>query len=430
VSGIKVAGVYRGEAQFLKPGGGLDPVLRLPMEVTASPSPALALRKADEKIKLMAVNCGAMDCWLARRLVPAAFIPAYRLEMNSNALTPFNVQARIWGQGELYHAPLAPLLPMPETLVAPPQPIYSLELKNPGGPNAQQIAPDRYVGALQLNPPAPDPAVSVPVEIAVRNGPGWPVFVLFLGLLLGRLLKYMQDKGKPQSDLLLQYYRLEARIAAEPADWQILHFQLEAVKKRIENLELDRARTDLAAVQRQSDVLAHLREIEQRLAEYREHTGAGRVLAEIQQAREFIALGQDPSSVLGQIESDIRALATPQAPAAARDFQMAAASASSAQQATVVPIDKQTVASKPSVGARVFLALTGITGNLRAEATLWILRPILFLLLLGALLVVGMKQLYVNDQVFGADWIGDYFALFIWSTGSDQASRALSSLRL
>jgi hypothetical protein len=439
VSGIKVAGVYDGKIQFLKAGGGLDPVLTIDMHVAATPSPLLALRKADEKIKLMAVNCMGLDCWLARRLVPAAFIASYHLDLDDNAIGPFDAQIGLSGQGELYHAPLAPMLrleadaqptPMRASVTVPAGPIYTLPIANPGGPDAPRIAPDRYVGTLQLNPPAPDPALKVPLEVAVRNGPGWPVFVLFLGLLLGRLLKYMQDKGGPQSDLLLQYYHLEARIYAQPADWQTLRAQLEAVKTRILDMELDRAKTDLAAVQKQFEVLGRLRGFEALLvAHYQGDPAAQPILALIRQARWSIELGEDASPIVSKIDTAMQALSPPALAQAASEFQMAMASASSAQRAAAASQQSPAIPPNPNLVVRILYALTGISGGFRAELTLWVLRPLLFCLLLAALLVVGMKQLYVNNAIFGADWVSDYFGLFIWATGSDQASRTLSSLK-
>jgi hypothetical protein len=65
----------------------------------------------------------------------------------------------------------------------------------------------------------------------------------------------------------------------------------------------------------------------------------------------------------------------------------------------------------------------------RAEATLWVVRPLLSLALLFGLSVVGIRALYVEKgATFGADPFADYLGLVLWGLSADVASRSLSNL--
>ncbi len=65
---------------------------------------------------------------------------------------------------------------------------------------------------------------------------------------------------------------------------------------------------------------------------------------------------------------------------------------------------------------------------MRAEATLWVVRPLLSLALLFGLSVVGIRALYVEKgATFGAD-PADYLGLVLWGLSADVASRSLSNL--
>jgi len=120
----------------------------------------------------------------------------------------------------------------------PLQPVYSLPIQV----HDARPLPDHYVGDVQLLLSAQDAPLKIPLELNVRAGPILPILVLLLGILMGRLLKYMKDKGGPRSDLLLNLYYLENRIAVSPADAQLLQPMLDSAKASIYNMQLDLAK--------------------------------------------------------------------------------------------------------------------------------------------------------------------------------------------
>ncbi|MHC5720125.1 MAG: hypothetical protein ACYTX0_50860, partial [Nostoc sp.] len=78
---------------------------------------------------------------------------------------------------------------------------------------------------------------------------------------------------------------------------------------------------------------------------------------------------------------------------------------------------------------RLLIAIAGVSNELRAETTLWIVRPLLSLTLLVGLSLVGIRALYVEKgMTFGADPFSNYLELILWGLSADVASRSLSNL--
>jgi hypothetical protein len=76
------------------------------------------------------------------------------------------------------------------------------------------------------------------------------------------------------------------------------------------------------------------------------------------------------------------------------------------------------------------VALSGVSDRVRTEATFWVVRPILSLVLLVGLSIAGLNTLYVeNGTTFGARPLSDYLGLILWGLSADVASRSLSSFQ-
>lgn len=192
--------------------------------------------------------------------------------------------------------------------------VYTLPIKI----NEARIPPDHYSGDVQLRV-GTDSLLSIPVDVNVRTGPILPILVLLIGVLLGRLLKYMKDKGGPQSDLLLRVYQFEARIAESPADQQLLQPMIEDVKTLIYQMELEAAKTEMTAIENRWTLLSTLRRLEQVLELHAGEAGVPEILAAIQDARDLVALRQDSeaSPLVKPIEGAVRNLVAPAPDAAA-----------------------------------------------------------------------------------------------------------------
>jgi len=74
-------------------------------------------------------------------------------------------------------------------------------------------------------------------------------------------------------------------------------------------------------------------------------------------------------------------------------------------------------------------ALAGLSDQVRAEAILRVVRPLLYFALLLGLLAVGLLSLYVgNGAAFGANRFADYLSLILWGLSADVAGRTLADL--
>jgi len=161
--------------------------------------PKLTPRKGTETIKLESVNCSAFDCWLAKLILPSGmFIAEYPLSFDNDGLSEISVQAaNAAAIGDKGRYPLTDhdlALSLPTKL--PRQPVVSLTLKIP-----REIPPDHYVGDIQLVLTDQPARIKLPLDLSMRTGPGFAAVVLVVGILVGRLVKYMTDTGIPSANV-------------------------------------------------------------------------------------------------------------------------------------------------------------------------------------------------------------------------------------
>ena len=77
-----------------------------------------------------------------------------------------------------------------------------------------------------------------------------------------------------------------------------------------------------------------------------------------------------------------------------------------------------------------FVIVSGVSDQIRTEATVWIVRPLVSLTSLIFLSIVGLNSIYIdNGATFGSKPLSDYFSLIFWGLSADVASRKLSNLR-
>jgi len=107
---------------------------------------------------------------------------------------------------------------------------------------------------------------------------------------------------------------------------------------------------------------------------------------------------------------------------------MEVAAAKSVRGAASFTVTSAVFTSSRLTGLRRTVAmLTGHGEAVRADATFWFLRPLLWIVLILLLTATGFLQLYAKNPIFGADIVSDNFGLLVWATGSDIASRTLSN---
>lgn len=396
--------------------------------------PSLIPLKGTDQIQLQLVNCNwILDCALANLFLPASTrINKLQLQFDNPAPVPAQIlNTATVVQGNFTRYQLTTTFSVPQgaqTLAA--NDIVSLPLTL----NRFAMPPDQYTGAIYLTLENQTNRLTLPVTLNVRSGPLLPLLILLVGVILGRLFKYMQEKGGPQADARKKVYQLEAALKnAHPDDQMLLESMVKKARDLVYQQQLEAAKTQIAVVQSRLDVLTQLRTIETN-SQAKGDATPNEVFKQIDQAREDIRLENDGAAkaILEQIIETLQ-----QIPARRGDDDdsetmrktLSYAVASLAQNARSLAI-----APKPPTWVdqlqRLLIDLSGLSDLVRAEATYWFVRPLLYGVLLVGLTIVGLNTLYIEkDETFGARPLSDYLGLILWGLSADVASRSLSGLQ-
>ena len=438
LNGVKLPGTYQGQIEILLPNQKRSEVLVIPLTVKAKARPALVPVKDSEQVQLQLVRC-SWDCGLAHLLLPASAFQSQRLIYldNPNQATVSLTSAEVILQGkqtdyQITKTEVEPPL-SPQTLAA--NKIISLPLKW----ERSQIPPDRYTGAVYLTMEGREGRLSIPVDLSMRIGPAMPILVLLVGIVLGRLFKYMQEKGIPQSDALAKVYEVENMIdKVDQQDQEILSAMVNKVRSSVTQMDLETVNTDLAKIKERLNCLTSLRKIEQQLEGMEQDPDVGGekgILAKITKARNTIKSENDDQAkeLLQQMQDSLVEISNPMMGAGQKPDPSLTAAANEAAVA-IISAERATQVQKTKLARfawlrRFLIAIAGVSNELRAETTLWIVRPLLSLTLLVGLSLVGIRALYVEKgMTFGVDPFSNYLELILWGLSADVASRSLSNL--
>jgi hypothetical protein len=422
IMGVKASGAYTGVIDFLLPKHGTNSLVHVMLEVTVDPIFRLQTRKGSESVKIEIVNCKGWGCTVSALLEPAASRTEYAIPLDNVGSNCFQIDGNLSATGERNWGEIGKAAQLKLPMETGDNPITKIPLATA----SEQVASDHYVGDLQIRIPGQETPLKVPLEVNVKDGPVVAILTLLVGVLMGRLIKYMKDKGTPQADLLRTLHQLQERAAQSPSDAALLETFFEKAADDIRYFHLTDAQTDLAKLDNLLTLLAHLRHLEMVLEPRSSEPEVAQILGQIEQVRNAIEFGSDPSALAGQIETAVTALP------AQKNVTAATVSDTSIAKGLTLAAQSLKGSGKPAQRSRrerVVAALTGSDETAREQITLWFLRPLLWLLLIVGLLVVGLQQLYLKDPIFGSTAFNDYFGLFVWGTSADVASRTLSSLR-
>jgi hypothetical protein len=245
---------------------------------------------------------------------------------------------------------------------------------------------------------------------------------------VGRLLKYMQARGAPQSDKLKLINRLEADLnALHPDDQKILANMLLSVRQLVFREELVEADAQITLMRKRLEVLKQLRRIQERIEA--DLTGnLQQFLPHIDRVRRFLGEAEDESATreLAMLQEELSGV---RGDATATDLETAVGQTANR---LATKDDIQVISPQNRQGFRLrksLIWLSGVSDELRAEATLWVVRPLLSIGLLVGLALMGMNELYIEKgTTLGAKPFSDYWGLILWGLSADVASRSLTSL--
>ncbi len=397
---------------------------------------ALVVLQGTEQIQLQLVNCsGWLDCSLARWFLPAsAFLDRRQLQFDNRISTAASVlNTATIAQGVTSNYPLTSEISIPKgSLSLAANQISSLAL------NIQRSAlpPDRYTGAVYITLTPQQNRLVLPLNISVRSGPLMPLLLLLLGIILGQLFKYWQERGEPQTKAYQEVMRLESDIrAADLEDQAILLPMVKRSKKLVVREQLEKANSELELIRNRLDVLIKLRIIEADLKQPDQNLSQDEIKEALQQislARQEIKLAKDTQAqeLLEKVSNILASISARGVDTVSEKLQAAARGAINQleKNSKILSIPQ----FEPSQWERLqqyLINLSGFSEQVRAEANFWVVRPLLWLTLLVGLSLVGMVNLYVeNGSTFGAKRFADYFGLILWGLSANVASSSLSSL--
>ncbi|HEY0367678.1 MAG TPA: hypothetical protein VGC73_14500, partial [Pyrinomonadaceae bacterium] len=457
INGVREAGEYSGKIDLVLGEQARSTAKSVKVTVIASVRPSLTLMAENDRLRANLVDC-KYDCWLAKILLPASAFQekldltfekplAAPVAINDIAIlvkgdqTGFKLGADklIISPNELRESPppAAKNQPSPQSAGTPapsgnPSPTNKKYYILPIKIERKEIAADHYTGSVYLPVAGQSNVIKVPVDFNVRSGPFWPLVMLLVSILLGRLFKFMQDKGNAIADALQLINRLEFRLRdANPDDAAIIKPMLGAARDLVHQEKAAEAVTAANAISARLSALGELRQIQVRLEGMQPTEPIKAILTDINQARETIQLQQDDKTktLITKIKDALEELAKTPGVVDTDDTDLkdAIKKADSASASMAV------LGTGRKVRHRLrdaLVVLSGLSDEFRTEATLFLARPILWLALLIGLLALGLKTVYVDNPVFGANAFTDFLGLMFWGLSSDVASRTLSGLRL
>jgi hypothetical protein len=424
ISGVKEPGTYTGKLNFYEAGKMSAPPLVVPIQIIVRSKPSMSMCRGSESLSVQRVRCWPGECLLSKMLEPKAFLATQTICLENSTLEFFRMDVSAQGRGTATQSPLGDGIKIAPTVDVPIGRFFELPITFGTPPLA-----DHYTGSIALSSNN-DLITKIPIDMNVRTGPVVPLLVLLIGILLGRLLKFMKERGTPQSDLLLALYQMEARLAENAEDQRLLQPMLESVKAQIYSEQLATAKAELDSIQNRWSLLNTLRGLENTIKDDAKDPRVVPILAAIADARIEIGLKQDQQAAakVSSIQADIQALQQDPPRGATVMYSLAHTQANTARAIADVVNSPQNGQQIPR-WVRVLSKLSGSSKAVRAELTLWIVRPLLYLILIVALCALGLQQLYLKNPTFGADIFGDYFGLLVWALSSDVASRTLSGLK-
>lgn len=310
--------------------------------------------------------------------------------------------------------------------------------------NRDEIPPDSYVGTLRLWMAGADSPTTVAYTLNVRAAPWWPLLVLLLGVIAGRVIRNMSTpEALLQVKLLKRLFRIQDSVLGlgSERDRQILLGRLDDLKARIESGgETEQALTqELDKVEVAARLLRRLEALTGEASRIADETLRAEILAKIDEAAVTLMRGDAArcAQLITEIEVSLRQAQTDAAGnliEGAEGVQVSSA-LDSAREARAAGDEAAEVfaappAETPGRATRWLATLAG-SDLLGAGARFFVWRPVFFLALLFLLTLIGLKSIYIdNGTNFGVGGVYDYLGLFLWGLSADVVQRTLQNLSL
>ncbi len=404
-------------------------------EATFNPQPQslLIALQGTEHIQLQLVNCWeGLDCALARLILPqSALINHRQLNLDNRDTTPveiINTDIVLSGNLTNYQLTAENIFFDKKVKSLPANRISNLSLNI----DRSQLPPEQYMGAIYLTLANRAERFILPIGIDVRVGPLIPLIVIFLGIIIGRLIKYMNEEGTPQAETLKAWNRLKLDIreaSLSETDKKELNLMADDLRKMINRQQLEAAKIEEEILRNRLNILIDLTRIEQQINNDIDLSQS--LNSYLTLARQYLFRKEDEKcqEILQKINDLLDS-----SMATARGGVGGVFTLNDAINRLTQNIEHLPYSITPKTGLEHFqhflITLSGVSEQVRTDATFYIARPLLSLVLLIGLSIVGMGSLYVeNGRAFGANPFADYLGLVLWGLSADVTSRKLSNLQ-
>ncbi|HZI86003.1 MAG TPA: hypothetical protein VFD48_04165, partial [Pyrinomonadaceae bacterium] len=279
---------------------------------------------------------------------------------------------------------------------------------------------------------------TVNYTLDVRDGPWWALGVLLLGVAVGRLVKSMNSpEATTQLKLIRRLYRLQTKAFALKNTTDRANFlaELDAIKQRINFA--DEAETvltaDLDKIETRVDLLSKLEHLQTRIALVQNQTLKQELEAKCMSASQALRAGniEECVTLIKAIALQLETQATPEGTSGESFAGLLEFVRELNDEGTAaLKAGREATVASPGFFARALAWLSG-ANVMNAEVRYWLVRPLLFILLLFLLVMVGLKTLYLDAGAsFGSEGLYDYLGLFMWGISAEVTQNALQNLRL
>ncbi len=409
-----------------KSGAEVVAARKLEVEIDVRTRPRVAALQSDLELDL--VKCRWLGCWLAEAILPdATAISAWPVEIRNDSLAPVAIepQVRLRRNEKEASWPLFALRPAAgqgEDLGVGATGRYVLDVAT------GELRPGSYEGSLAFlaTPRDEEPwrdkqdergvtrnrtETLVTTAVNVRAGVLWPIVLIALGIVAGRL---NQQIGTPEAQARLKLMERwvdlgegvkELETDSRPrlfCEARMVMIRLQLDDPSVANDAIGDA---ISVLERQVRLFRELDRL------YRRQPSAG-AREQIAEARKLVQEGK-----LDEAEQKLAQISAP-APPVARDARQAKGREAEAGEVR-------------RVEWRLAWIMSWIAGTRVASMRVRYLyfQPAATLLLLLALIALGLFTFYSGPEnsTFGAALIDDYAPLFLWGFGSNVLARRLQN---
>lgn len=388
VTAITTPGQYRSKIHLVVPGpdGVIDVDIRVRHAAEPKPSP--------DKITGNLTN--AKVCGLARPVFGEAVAcrSDFSVDLVKQPGVEVNAEAVAVLRGEHSHQRLSSTEP-DAALTVTQKPGRTTDVVTVDFKHREDIPADHYTGTLYLTLSGEQQTRAVPLDFNVRHGVFWPFMLLLVTVFLGWAANWFKTKGFKKRTIRRALRRFRKDVERAPAADRAGALLVEAKVKELEAADkLDEAVTLAQTLPRRLLVLAEIRELEKQVPD---NQGVKEKAAA---AYASVTSGED-------FEAARKAL-----------IQEVHTNRAAAARTTTMASDAAGAAGRAMSWVRSFA-----TGSL-----LDIAGPVIGVTAFVLILLIGIKETYLEDPNFGAEPLRDYLTLALWGTVAWATKRAATGV--